>query len=186
MLRFLAWAACLPEAVGQVHYRHLLTPEKAAYGQLLLEYWLLVVLLGQDRTAEQKLALTCLLRTNVTALGTLASAAYLPGPTSGVEGVLWAWVPGEVLMDTDFPVSDGFQGVTQCEGVGTVQGRQSLPLLLELIVWCRNHHNRREETLAWSDCVTQQVQTVGEYQSSDSFCLGKLADGAVPAAPAQR
>lgn len=106
-----------------VHYRHLLTPAKAADGQLLLEYWLLVVLLGQDRAAEQKLALTLLLRTNVaiSASGTSASTAYLPGPTHGVEGVLWAWVPGAVLMDTDFPVSDGFQGVTQCEGVGTVQ-----------------------------------------------------------------
>lgn len=105
-----------------VHYRHLLTSEKAADGQLLLYYWL-VVLLGQDRTAEQKLALTFLLRTNVaiTASGTLASTANLPGPIQWCRGSPLGLGASTVLIDTDFPVSDGFQGVAQCERVGIVQ-----------------------------------------------------------------
>lgn len=82
--------------------------------------WLVVVLLGQDKTSEQKLALTLLLRTNVaiTALGTLAVQLTCQSQLSGVEGVLWA---STAFMGTDFPVSDGFQGETQCEGIGTVQ-----------------------------------------------------------------
>lgn len=97
--------------------------KKAVDGQLLLGYRLLVVvLLGQDRTAEQNLVLTPL-RTNVamTALGTLASTAYLPCPTQRYGGSPLGLGASTVLMGTDFPVSDAFQGKTQCEGVGSVQ-----------------------------------------------------------------
>lgn len=78
----------------------------------------MVLLLGRDRTSEQKLALILLLRTKVAITAHWPVQLTCQAPLSGVEGVLWA---STAFVGTDFPASDGFQGETQCEEIGTVQ-----------------------------------------------------------------
>lgn len=88
-------AACLcggwgEEAVGQVLCNLQASSHSRKSSGWAVTVGILAVggAVGQDRTAEQKLALTPLFRTNVaiTALGTLASTAYLPGPTQWCRG----------------------------------------------------------------------------------------------------